>query len=112
MDFVLAPAVARDPLLRVMHVDRDAGPLTKYFGSTMLTASAANGNGATTNDTIVVVGDDDVWYESTFIEDFACAVGSSLGGAVFSSGRDTSCGAALGACVMGCRGIGLRASML
>jgi len=112
MDFVLAPAVARDPLLRVMHVDRDAGPLTKYFGSTMLTAGAANGNGATTNDAIVVVGDDDVWYESTFIEDFACAVGSSLGGAVFSSGRDTSCGAALGACVMGFRGIGLRASML
>ena len=36
---------------------------------------------------------------------------SSPSGVVFSSGRDTSCGS-LGACVMGFRGIGIRAGML
>lgn len=114
LQFDLAPAVAQDPLLRLFRVDRDAGPLTKYFGSLALEGdkNRSRSPGAADMDDIVVVGDDDVWYESTFIEDFACAVAASRAGVVFSSGRDTSCGTALGACVMGFRGIGLRASML
>ena len=94
-------AAARDPLLRIHTAGRDIGPLSKYLGR------AAVGNGSD----IVVVGDDDVWYGNTFIEDFACAVASKPSGVVFSSGRDLSCGS-LGACVMGFRGIGLRAQML
>ena len=62
-------------------------------------------------DDIVVVGDDDVWYGNNFIEDFACAVAASAQGVVVSSGRDKSC-EALGACIMGFRGVAMRAGML
>lgn len=102
LKYELASSIAKDPLLQIHYVDHDAGPLTKYFGVEVLTNSSD----------IVIVGDDDVWYDSTFIEDFACAVASDAPGVVFSSGRDGSCGATLGACVMGFRGVGMRASML
>ena len=101
MTYTALPSAARDPLLIMFHVDRDAGPLTKYLGI----AAVANGSD------IIVIGDDDMWYGPTFIEDFACAVAGSHTGVVFSSGYDKSCGA-LGACVMGFRGIGVRAEML
>lgn len=101
MKFELASAVAADPLLQIVHLEHDAGPLTKYLG---LQASR--------NPTdIVVVGDDDVWYGNTFIEDFSCAVAASPANTVISSGHDKSC-EALGACVMGFRGVALRAGML
>jgi len=103
LQYRLEQAIADDSLLQVHRIDQDAGPLTKYFGGLAL--------GRNSND-IVVVGDDDVWYDSTFIEDFACAVASGAPNVVYSSGRDTSCGTALGACVMGFRGISMRASML
>ena len=105
MSYDLPPAVAADPLLQVVRVDRDAGPLTKYLGlqsGTVARRSASD---------IVVVGDDDMTYGSKFVEDFACAVANSPDGVVVSSGRDKSC-EALGACVMGFRGVAVRAGML
>ena len=50
-------------------------------------------------------------YGTTFIEDYACAVAAGEEGTVFSSGIDRDC-RPMGACVMGFRGVGMRAGML
>ena len=55
-----------------------------------------------------MVGDDDMAYARTFIEDFACAVATQPANLVFSAVVDGSCGA-LGGCVMGFRGVAMRA---
>ena len=94
------PDAAQWPELRVHRTDHDAGPLSKYLGSLTLPAES-----------IVVVGDDDMAYGRTFIEDFACAVATHADGLVFSAVVDGSCGA-LGGCVMGFRGVAMRAGML
>ena len=89
--------------LRLHKLRKDLGPISKYHGAADLPTDA-----------IVVVGDDDMYYGSTFIEDYACAVAKSAPDTVFSSGIDPDCigkGVAAG-CVMGFRGIGMRAGML
>ena len=58
LPFKLTPGTSADPLLRVVHLERDAGPLTKYLGASAL------GNASD----IVIVGDDDMWYGDTFVE--------------------------------------------
>ena len=60
---------------------------------------------------IVVIGDDDVFYGSTFLEDFACSVNSGPANTVYSNQIDADC-KWLGGCVMGFRGVAMRASML
>lgn len=91
---------AKWPELRVNRIDEDPGPISKYLGSFALPA-----------DSIVVVGDDDMTYGRTFIEDFACAVAAHPADLAFSAVIDGSCGA-IGGCVMGFRGVALRAGML
>ena len=59
---------------------QDLGPISKYHGASMLSKQA-----------IVVVGDDDMWYGSKFIEDYACAVYTTLEDTFFSSGIDRDC---------------------
>lgn len=80
----------------------DRGPISKYFGAL---APAVRGTA------IVVVGDDDMEYGPTFIEDYACAVHGGPTSTVYSSGIDVDC-RRLGGCVMGFRGVAMRASML
>jgi len=89
------PSLVMSPPLKT-----DLGPIAKYYGAAILDPGA-----------IVVVGDDDMFYGSTFIEDYACAVAQSEHNVVFSSGIDRDC-KPIGSCVMGFRGVGLRAGML
>ena len=91
------PGAAQWPELRVHRIAADAGPLSKYLGALTLPPES-----------IVVVGDDDMAYARTFIEDFACAVATQPANLVFSAVVDGSCGA-LGGCVMGFRGVAMRA---
>lgn len=88
------------PPVLVHSVGADAGPLSKYLGAAAVPPEAA-----------VVVGDDDMFYGPTFMEDYACALRRAPAGTVFSSGLDRDCGA-LAPCVMGFRGVGLRAGEL
>ena len=94
------PDAATWPELRVNRIADDPGPISKYMGSFALPAES-----------IVIVGDDDMAYGRTFIEDFACAVASHPADLAFSAVIDGSCGA-IGGCVMGFRGVALRAGML
>jgi len=96
------------PRLLVHTIPHDLGPITKYAGAELLLRQGS------ASKAIVVVGDDDMYYGETFIEDYACAVASAPAGIVFSSGIDRDClgKATLSACVMGFRGVGLRAGML
>jgi len=93
---------ARAKVLRHV-IPRDLGPITKYHGHSLIQPDA-----------IIVVGDDDMFYGSTFLEDYACAVARAPVGTVFSSGIDRDClgRSLLSTCVMGFRGVGLRAGML
>ena len=61
---------------------RDLGPITKYAGVNYLLAHLQPASLA--RRAIVVVGDDDVFYGSSFIEDFACAVATGPENAVYS----------------------------
>ena len=99
--FEMVPRSAR---LVVHTLPLDRGPISKYLGATgpML---------RTRPDAIVVVGDDDMDYGSTFIEDYACAVSGGPAHTVYSSGIDVDC-RRLGGCVMGFRGVAMRADML
>jgi hypothetical protein len=100
--FALHPDVHNSsvPALKLNVLPDDLGPISKYHGAAMLPAHA-----------IIVVGDDDMWYGPKFIEDYACAVHGAERDAVFSSGIDRDC-KALGGCVMGFRGVAMRAGML
>ncbi|KAL3919951.1 MAG: hypothetical protein SGPRY_005440 [Prymnesium sp.] len=60
---------------------------------------------------MVVVGDDDVFYAPSFLNDFSRALQAQPQGTVLSAGRDMSC-TSLNPCVMGFKGVGLRAGML
>ena len=99
----LPPEVLRSqrPRVRVHELRTDRGPISKYLGALSLADPRS----------VVVVGDDDVFYGRTMLEDFACAVASGPERTVFSSGIDRDCGA-LAPCVMGFRGVALRAGML
>ena len=90
--------------LVVNRLPSDRGPISKYFGAVAPAVREPS-------TAIVVVGDDDMEYGSTFIEDYACAVHGGAVGTVFSSGIDVDC-RRLGGCVMGFRGVAMRASML
>ena len=87
--------------LQVHWVDEDRGPLLKYFGALRVNNPSA----------IVVVGDDDIFYGPTLIEDFACAVVRGGKNVVHSNQIDNDC-RWLGGCVMGFRGLAMRAAML
>jgi hypothetical protein len=91
------------PWLVLNIIDKDRGPLSKYFGATSVPVVDATA--------IAVIGDDDMFYGRSFVEDYACAVASAPSSVVFSSGIDQDCGG-LRACVMGFRGVGLRANLL
>lgn len=54
----------RDPLLIVNVLAHDAGPLSKYLGVMMVQE----------NNAMIIIGDDDVDYGPTFIEDFVTAL--------------------------------------
>lgn len=101
IELTLSPKSDRRPSLQINLIQTDAGPITKYFGATGLA-----------NESIVIVGDDDIIFGRSFIKDYATAVKSSPWGTVFSAGSDRSCGPALGPCVMGFKGVALRAGML
>ena len=61
-----------------MHtIESDRGPLSKYLGA----LAPAVPPTAT-----VVVGDDDMYYGRTFVEDYACAVAAGPRDTVYSSG--------------------------
>lgn len=90
------------PQLIVHRLAVDRGPVSKYFGAVRSRVPA---------NAIVVVGDDDLEYGSSFIEDYACAVAGGPESTVYSSGIDTDC-RRLGGCVMGFRGVAMRAAML
>jgi len=125
------PGAAQWPELRVHRIAADAGPLSKVRAwararvrvrvrvpwlalaltlTPTLTLTLTKYLGALTlpPESIVVVGDDDMAYARTFIEDFACAVAMQPANLVFSAVVDGSCGA-LGGCVMGFRGVAMRA---
>ena len=125
------PGAAQWPELRVHRIAADAGPLSKVRAwararvrvrvrvpwlalaltlTPTLTLTLTKYLGALTlpPESIVVVGDDDMAYARTFIEDFACAVATQPADLVFSAVVDGSCGA-LGGCVMGFRGVAMRA---
>ena len=53
-----------DPLLIVNHLAHDAGPVSKYLGVMMVRE----------NNAMIIIGDDDVDYGTTFIEDFITAL--------------------------------------
>ena len=75
---------AGDPLLRVHRMSWDAGPLGKYHGVKEI--------GRVDDRGIIVVGDDDVNYASTFLEDFACAVTKGNTREVFTGHLDPNFG--------------------
>ena len=119
--FEVAPALLRSdakPRLLLNVVPRDLGPITKYSGAAFLLRGGGGASDAEARRqrrrAIVVVGDDDMYYGESFLEDYACAVASSPAGTVLSSGIDRDClgRAVLATCVMGFRGVGLRAGML
>ena len=92
----------QQPVLQVQIVDADRGPLLKYFGAARIEGDSQ---------AIAVVGDDDVFYGHTFIEDFACSVAHGPANTVYSNQVDADC-KWLGGCVMGFRGVAMRATML
>jgi hypothetical protein len=85
-----------DNFLRWNTVDLDYGPLTKYMGHNLV----KDGD-------IVIIGDDDVDYAKTFIEDFVGGVVSSSHPAALLGGVDEEFNG-----VMGTNGVGLRAGSL
>ncbi len=101
--FALPTALPPRPQLEVHFIDEDQGPLSKYLGAVAVADPSA----------VVVVGDDDVFYGRTFIEDFACAVQASPVGTVLSNQLDADSACRwLGGCVMGFRGVAMRSGML
>ena len=81
--YTIAPELLNQrPRLLVHTVPRDLGPITKYAGVNYLLAHLQPASLA--RRAIVVVGDDDVFYGSSFIEDFACAVATGPENAVYS----------------------------
>ena len=81
--YTIAPELLNQrPRLLVHTVPRDLGPITKYAGINYLLAHLQPASLA--RRAIVVVGDDDVFYGSSFIEDFACAVATGPENAVYS----------------------------
>jgi len=94
------PGAASDPLLRINALPRDEGPLSKYFGGLHLP-----------NLSTVIIGDDDMFYGASMVEDLACAVAKAPYGTVYSAGIDLSF-TGLGPSLMGFRGVGMRAGML
>lgn len=98
--FVPPADAVEDPLLRVNTLPRDEGPLSKFFGALNLD-----------NMSTVIIGDDDMQYGPTMIEDFACAVAEAPYGTIYSAAIDLSFNG-LGPGVMGFRGMALRAGML
>jgi hypothetical protein len=81
--YTIAPELLnQQPRLLVHTVPRDLGPITKYAGVNYLLAHLQPASLA--RRAIVVVGDDDVFYGSSFIEDFACAVATGPENAVYS----------------------------
>jgi len=88
--YTIAPELLNQrPRLLVHTVPRDLGPITKYAGVNYLLAHLQPASLA--RRAIVVVGDDDMFYGSSFIEDYACAVASGPENAVYSvNGRAAS----------------------
>ena len=81
--YTIAPELLnQQPRLLVHTVPHDLGPITKYAGVNYLLAHLQPASLA--RRAIVVVGDDDVFYGSSFIEDFACAVATGPENAVYS----------------------------
>jgi hypothetical protein len=81
--YTIAPELLnQQPKLVVHTVPHDLGPITKYAGVNYLLAHLQPASLA--RRAIVVVGDDDVFYGSSFIEDFACAVATGPENAVYS----------------------------
>jgi len=81
--YTIAPELLnQQPRLVVHTVPHDLGPITKYAGVNYLLAHLQPASLA--RRAIVVVGDDDVFYGSSFIEDFACAVATGPENAVYS----------------------------
>lgn len=110
--FVLPPELVRDSSLNdwltVHQLGDDKGPLSKYFGvGSIADKDDPSGKAAP----IAVVGDDDVFYGKTFVEDYACAVAAAPLDTIFSSGIDLDCGYLRG-CVMGFKGVAMRAALL
>ena len=102
------------PRLDVHTIDTDRGPLSKYFGvnaSAIDAIDSPHTRLSARSHAIAVVGDDDMFYGTTFVEDYACAVARAPAGTVFSSGIDFDCGK-LRTCVMGFRGVAMRVPML
>jgi hypothetical protein len=102
LDDDAATSDATKSWLIVHTLEADRGPISKYLGALSRVVPA---------DAVVVVGDDDINYGNTFIEDYACAVAAGPPLTVFSSGIDMDC-RKLGGCVMGFRGVAMRAAML
>jgi hypothetical protein len=88
--YTIAPELLNQrPRLLVHTVPRDLGPITKSAGVNYLLAHLQPASLA--RQAIVVVGDDDMFYGSSFIEDYACAVASGPENAVYSvNGRAAS----------------------
>ena len=81
--YTIAPEILnQQPRLLVHTVPRDLGPITKYAGINYLLAHLQPAS--LVRRAIVVVGDDDVFYGSSFIEDYACAVATGPENAVYS----------------------------
>ncbi len=80
--YTLAPELLRQqPRLLIHTVPRDLGPITKYAGAKYLLTHLQP---ATAKRAIVIVGDDDMFYGSSFVEDYACAVARGPPNSVFS----------------------------
>ena len=114
--YTLPARSALTPLVpTIYYVAEDKGPLLKYYGATRMLAEEPGSwlfaGTRHASSAIVVIGDDDVFYGSTFLEDFACSVHSGPANTVYSNQIDADC-KWLGGCVMGFRGVAMRASML
>mmetsp|Transcript_45111 Transcript_45111/g.79386 ORF Transcript_45111/g.79386 Transcript_45111/m.79386 type:complete len:328 (-) Transcript_45111:26-1009(-) len=82
--------------LTVNKIEYDYGPLSKYFGHTVLR-----------DEDIAIVSDDDVEFSDTFIEDFVNAVESSSASNIFTGYVDREFNG-----VMGYSGVACRAGLL